>query len=49
MRITKMLLKWINCLYLLEPRPRLEGSYKIGSVRLSRSFLRIGSLVFLET
>ena len=43
--------------YLLDPRPRPEGSYKIGSVLpsvrpsfcLSVSFLRIGSLVFSET
>ena len=38
---------------LLDPRPRLEGSYKIGSVcpsfRLLVSFLGIGSLVFSET
>ena len=38
---------------LLEPRPRPEGSYKIGFVRpsfcLSLSFLRIGSLNFSET
>ena len=37
---------------LLEPQPRPEGSYKIGSVRLSFrmsvSFIRIGSLVFSE-
>ena len=38
---------------LLDPRPRLEGSYKIGSVcpsfRLVVSFLVIDSLVFSET
>ena len=38
---------------LLDPRPRLEGSCKIGSdrssFRLSVSFLGIGSLVFSET
>ena len=38
---------------LLDPQPRPEGSYKIGSVRppfrLSVSFLGIGSLVFSET
>ena len=38
---------------LLDPRPRLEGSYKIGSVHpsfcLSLSFLRIASLAFSET
>ena len=38
---------------LLEPRPRLEGYYKIGSVhpsfRLYVRFLGIGSLVFSET
>ena len=38
---------------LLDPRPRLEGSYKIGSVhpsfRLSVRFLGIDLLVFSET
>ena len=33
---------------LLDPRPQLEGPYKIRSVRLSVSFLIIGLLVFSE-
>ena len=41
------------CLFFLDPRPRPEGSYEIGSLhpsfRLSVSFLGIGSLVFSET
>ena len=44
-----------SCIF-FDPRPLLEGSYEIGSVRpsfhlsfrLSVSFLRIGSLVFSE-
>ena len=35
--------------YLLDPQPRPEGSYKIGSVRPFISFLWFGSLVFSET
>ena len=43
---------FVHIIYLLDPRPWPEGSYEIGSVRpsirLSVSFLGIGSLVFFK-
>ena len=46
--LIRVLSQHLHC-FLLDLRPWLEGSYKIGSVHLSVSFLRIGLLVFSET